>query len=237
MSPGSISSLPHDLTVRAAQPADLDAMARIHLASFPDAAITMLGQEAARRYYEWQSEPVHDAVALVALDGERLVGFCVGGVFRGALSGFLRRNALFLVGAVSSRPAVLMDARFREKIRTGVRLLGRLARRRATHLFSRNEARLPVAGGPQIRSFGILAIATEPGSQLGGVGRALMAAADAEARRRRFRRMNLSVHPSNERAVRFYEALGWLRVQHRGRWLGEMEHWLEDSPSTDPDQP
>ena len=43
-----------DLLVLNLDVKDLPAVASVHMAAFPKSALTMLGTEAVRRYYEWQ---------------------------------------------------------------------------------------------------------------------------------------------------------------------------------------
>lgn len=75
---------------------NLSEIARVHLAAFPDSAITLLGEEAARRYYHWLLAGPHDCLAVCAVDGQDLSGFLFGGTFRGAMTGFLKKT-----GAIS----------------------------------------------------------------------------------------------------------------------------------------
>lgn len=209
------------VSVRDLQIFDLEAVAQIHRRAFSDGAMTRLGDGIIRRYYDWLCNPVHDADRRVAMCDDQVVGFCFAGIFQGAMSGFLRRNWWALLRAVASRPSLLAEARFRRRAFTGGRLLWRMARRRPAR--NNHPASLRASGD---RSFGILVIATDPLRQQSGVGRALMAAAESEARRRACDVMRLSVHPENERAVRFYERLGWCRVPRQGAWHGEMERQL-----------
>jgi len=204
--------------VRRVESDDLAAVARVHCDAFPDAAITRLGLGAVRRYYAWQCEPVHDAVNLVAQQGGQLVGFCFAGVFRGAMTGFLKRNIVYLLCLVAGHPRNLVDRRFRTRVRSGVKLLYRHGIKRVRG----SAPSRPAAAPERPRSFGILAIATDPRQAGRGIGRALMEAAEAEARRRGFARMHLSVDPGNQRAIRFYEGLGWTRVVGGPEWRGEM---------------
>jgi ribosomal protein S18 acetylase RimI-like enzyme len=51
-----------------------------------------------------------------------------------------------------------------------------------------------------------------------------MAEAEGRARRLGHRCMNLTVHPDNTRAVRFYEQLGWNRTGEP--WTGAMTREL-----------
>lgn len=213
------------VTVRPSTADDLAAIADVHLLAFPHSVTTMLGRNAVRRYYDWLRDPVHDAVPLVAESEGRLLGFCIGGVFRGAMLGYLRRNMLFLTRTVVLHPGVALQSRFRSRAMSGLRLIMRVGKRALKQRFgalpSSQQAALPEP------AFSILAIATDPRRRQSGVGRALMGAAEAEARRLGFRRMNLTVEASNTGAIRFYEALGWRQVETKAGWQGEMERWLE----------
>jgi len=83
---------PTDIVIRKIQENDLPHVAAVHLLAFPDSALSMLGTEAVRRYYEWQLVGPHEVTAISAYINTELVGFCFGGMFRGALSGFVRNN-------------------------------------------------------------------------------------------------------------------------------------------------
>lgn len=207
--PAALNAARPAVQIRPLDDADLDAVARIHRAAFPDSALTRLGWEATRRYYRWQLHGPHDVVALGAWRGDALQGFCFGGVFRGAMGGFVRTNRRFLIACVVLRPWLVGNPIFRERLLTGMRVL-------------LNRSR-PTQSGPGIHpSFGILAIATAPQFQASGVGTALMAAAEAAARRSGFREMKLSVHPGNASAIAFYERLGWRKLAPGAAWHGSM---------------
>lgn len=209
------------VTVRPATKADLPAIGLIHMATFPDAAITLLGAEAARRYYEWQFHPGQQLVALVAVKDEAVVGFCFGGTLRGALEGFLRNNLSFIARTILLRPWLLLRAGFRRRVGLGVRVLARRVTRRGN---GSGAAPTPHVADNN-RSFGILAIATDPRCQRAGVGKMLMRASEAAAANLGFRRMHLSVHPSNAQAVRFYESISWRKAPGTdGSWAGVMVH-------------
>src|SRR3954470_12084088 len=100
-----------ELRITPSRREDLDAVAALHALAFPDAAMTAFGPEAVRRYYLWLLEGPHDAGLMLAWRGDRLVGFCAAGWFRGAMRGFLRANRLYLVGCVV--PARDLDRRAR----------------------------------------------------------------------------------------------------------------------------
>ena len=211
------------MTVRRASRVDLAAIAGVHVRAFPRSAITAMGPEAVRRYYEWQMDGEH-VTPFVAECERGIVGFCFGGVFRGAMSGFLRRNALYLAATGVARAHHFVDARFRAHVWQGMRLLWKTAARPRRRAATASSAP-PANDGA--KSFGILAIATDPSHRSRGVGRMLMDAATGEARDAGFSRMHLSVDPGNVDAVRFYERLGWFRVHGQPAWRGHMECRLD----------
>ena len=65
------------MKIRSIELLDLNSIAKIHLAAFPKSALSHLGQEAVRRYYEWQLTGPHDCLAIGAIDEQgRMLGFC-----------------------------------------------------------------------------------------------------------------------------------------------------------------
>lgn len=204
----------------------LDAVARIHRAAFPESAISRLGIEATRRYYDWQLNGPHECQAIGAFVENELAGFCFGGTFKGALSGYLRANRLFLARKVLMRPWLLSDPLFRGRFVQGIAALRRIVR----------VAPAAAANGPatsrQPRSFGILSIAVDPDKQGLGVGKVLMAAAEREAKLRGKEQINLSVSVRNAAAIRFYERGGWVRVLEDEKWQGRMIKTLAPAPAT-----
>ena len=205
--------------IRPVGPEHLQAIAVVHCASFPESALSSLGTEAVRRLYEWQLVGPHEAVALGAFVNDELKGFCVGGIFRKKMSGYLRRNVVFLVSRVAVRPWLMLRGGFRDRFIAALRIL---------RVLPPPTNGVPLYQDSNPHSFGILSIGVHPDLQGHGIGRVLMAEAEAVARQRGFRRMNLSVKTSNYEAIRFYEALAWTRrVGPDGVWHGEMTKWLK----------
>lgn len=199
---------------------DLSEIATVHVLAFPDSELTHLGHEAVRRNYLWQFEGPHDLVALGVRSDGRLVGFLFGGVFRGSTIGFVKREHWFLLGRVLRNPSMIVNSKSLSRIGLAVRLLGR----RSRPARSENPDQVPV------RSFGVLSVAVDPSTQGTGVGQLLMAEAEARARAAGFASMHLTVHPDNDRAVRFYEKGGWLRASSAdGTWSGRMTRQLDDT--------
>jgi ribosomal protein S18 acetylase RimI-like enzyme len=191
---------------------DLPLIADIHMLAFPRAAMTSLGKEAVRRYYQWQMEGPNDLYAtLAALDGQ-IAGFSFAGHFRGALIGYLRRNRAYLFANTLRRPWLLANPLFLDRLRFGL------------HTFRRRLGQpIPEKNQNEVPRFGVLALAVDPAFQGRGVGHALMDDAEREARRLGVPRMNLTVRPDNEQAIRFYQNRGWCReLDDEGRWIGYM---------------
>jgi ribosomal protein S18 acetylase RimI-like enzyme len=199
--------------VRRLDRSDLTAIADVHLAAFTTSALTALGPETVRRYYEWQFTGPHRLWAFgVELDG-RLAGFCLGGVFSGSMSGFLRQNRMFLLSRLVARPGLAVAPFMRRRLPAALRSL------------VAGWRRIPpadAAGREREASFGILAIAVRPDCQGKGLGQRLMERSEHTARADGFGRMHLHVHPQNRQAVRFYEASGWQRIGEPGEWAGNM---------------
>ncbi|QQS47103.1 MAG: GNAT family N-acetyltransferase [Acidobacteriota bacterium] len=192
---------------------ELPEIARVHLRAFPDSALTALGAEAVRRYYSWLLDGPHESHSIgIRVSGE-LAGFCFGGVFRGAMSGYLQANRRYLTLLVLSRPWLIGNSLFRDRLRLGIRLLRRLRKRPQAPPGPENQ---------KIPSYAILVIAVNPEFQGRGIGRSLMEEAEIDARRRGFERMHLGVNPGNAQAIRFYEGLGWIKSTIDDIWRGEM---------------
>ncbi len=196
--------------------ADLKQVARVHISSFPDSALTKLGEEIVRRYYLWQLNASHKKVwAIGAFSGNQCVGFSFGGVFNHSVSGFVYRNKTHLAKEVLLHPKLLSNPFFLKRIHLGFKMIRH---------FARKQKALPENKLKQIKpaSFGILAIGVAPDFQKLGIGRLLLLDAEKEAIKCGFEQMDLSVHPTNVKAVRFYEKLGWQKVAPNDLWTGVM---------------
>lgn len=191
----------------------LSQVSRLHHAAFPKSALTHLGQEAVRRYYEWQLTGPHDCLAIGAFDEQRrLLGFCFGGVFRGALSGFVQKNRRFLAFQVLRRPwLIFTNSIFRDRLRVGLRV----AKKRSTQPAVSSDRGVN-------RPFGILSIAVDPVAQGKGVGQLLMQYSENYARQNGFKSMQLTVAVDNIQAIRFYEKSGWVKKSDSATWTGAM---------------
>lgn len=202
-----------ELTVR-----DLQQISAVHKESFPESALTKLGHRVIEKYYEWHLTGPHRKIYAVGVfSGEKCAGFLIGGNFTaGSLSGFLRINKNLLIKHVLLRPQNLLEPLFFHRLLTGVKILRRARKRAGGWALESSEI------GKTDPSFGIVAIAVADDFRKHGVGRLLMENAEREALNSGFHRMDLSVHPDNFRAIRFYEKLGWEKVVIGENWRGVM---------------
>jgi ribosomal protein S18 acetylase RimI-like enzyme len=202
--------IPDRIVLRPLSVDDLQKVAEIHRKAFKDSALTKLGLEPVRRYYEWQLTGPHDCFAVGAFEpDDSLIGFCFAGAFKGSLSGFLQKNKKFLVSWLLTHPWLIFNSMVVERIKT---------------VFPLKRKKSKVTNEPiaHIKSFGILSIAVDPEKQRSGIGKMIMQMVEKEAKERGYRRMNLTVHPSNKDAVAFYEKWGWEKSTGRDEWVGSM---------------
>jgi ribosomal protein S18 acetylase RimI-like enzyme len=193
--------------------ADLDRIAAVHAAAFPNSLLASLGPVVVRRYYQWQLRGPHEALALgVEHDGE-LAGFCLAGVFRGALTGFLKENRFCLIVNVLLRPWLVFGRRNRRRVMAGAQIVFPIITGYAQPCLPR---------WPEQKTFGILALAIDPKHSRAGCGRLLMDACETIALDRQFSRLLLTVDPTNEAAINFYLTLGWAKLVVNGRWNNTM---------------
>ncbi len=194
--------------------ADLRTVARVHMRAFPDSALTRLGPHIVELYYLWQLTGPHENVrAVAAVVADKCAGFSISGIFKGSTSGFIRSYRAPLIKAVLRHPRNLLNPLFRERLKGGVRLLARLARKRKP------------ANVEEVKStpnYGILSIAVDPQFQKLGIGQMLMKDAEIEALKYGYHVICLTVHPSNTNAVRFYERMKWKRTVTGNIWQGSM---------------
>lgn len=199
---------------------ELPAIVRVHLTAFPESVLAKLGSETVRRYYEWQLTGPHDAVALGAFVNTELVGFCFGGIFRGAMAGFLRKNRGYLAFCVLMRPWLVANPGFRKYLMSRAHVLKPLVR------FTRSDLSVTHPKAQTVDSFAILSIAMHPRHQGKGIGKCLMQEAESIAHKRGFLQMHLTVQPDNYPAIHFYERCDWERFSKDGVWSGHMRKTL-----------
>ena len=197
--------------VRHLTSANLPGVVMVHMEAFPASALSQLGADGVRRYYDWQMKNAPECVILGVFSTGTLRAFCFAGVFHGALSGFLAQNRTFLAWRVLTHPWLLAGRLFRDRLSLASRLL------------SGRGSGIPPVSTVFEKSFGILAIAVSPREQGRGLGKILMDETEREARIREYRAMHLSVNPANAAAIVFYERLGWQRQSATdGKWYGLM---------------
>lgn len=205
------------IVIQPLQENNLKDVVKIHVETFPKAPLTKLGPKILYRYYLWQLAGPHQAYNIGAFSSaDKLIGFCFGGVFNGATGGFIHKESAFLIWSVISRPWLFFNPVFRDRLKLGSRLL--LKWMKLKPISTIEKAMDPASD----RDYGILAISVEPNCWGMGVGRLLMEHSEADARRKGFQMMNLTVHPENKQAIRFYKGLSWQQSLSSGTWDGKM---------------
>jgi ribosomal protein S18 acetylase RimI-like enzyme len=207
------------VSFRDLEPSDLPWITDVHVASFPESTMTVMGLEVVRRYYHWQLTGPHDSIAIAVEADDQPAGFCFGGLFRGAMAGFVRQNRVYLALCVLSRPWLLRRPDLRTSIGVGLRVFRR----------SRGQPTARGDAAERSRSFGILAIAIHPRHQGLGLGTKLLFECERIARERGFTQMHLNVHPSNHSAIRVYRRCGWESVPDQVPWNGRMRKILSST--------
>lgn len=206
---------PETITVSPLSTDHLSEIADIHSSAFSHSLLSRLGISAVRGYCEWQLIGPHESTAYGAWIQGELKGFVIGGSFKGAQRGFLKRYRWILLRSILLRPALLFKSE-----------LWRALKENSTRGNVKHAPKMPNGAQvlPRSRSYGILAIAVRPDSQCGGIGTRLMEQSEEDALARGFQQMHLTVATENRQAIRFYERLGWAQVDRvSGRTLRMMK--------------
>lgn len=191
----------------------------IHIAAFPESALSKLGEGAVYRYYHWLLTGPHDSLSLGAFNKNELYGFCFSGVFNGAMSGFLKMNHKYLLLRVLTHPWLISNSLFRQRLNLGMRVLRRNLQ--SQRIFSNNPI-TNIIPQPKKQYFVILDIATLPKYQGYGIGSRLLHYCERFAIDRDYDEMRLSVNLENIKAQKFYTSKGWEYLKIDGKWDGRM---------------
>jgi ribosomal protein S18 acetylase RimI-like enzyme len=201
------------MSLRILTPDDIPVVAAIHRAVFPRAAISRLGQAAARRYYDSLMSGLYDTVGVGAFEQNQLSGFCFVGVRHIAEISYVRQHALFLAWRIASHPWLLMESFIWSRIGSGLRLL-------------LPQSRPPVATALTDQdsgsSYGVQYLAVHPSCQGRGLGTQLLSASEEIARQHGCAEIHLSVYLDNTKAIGLYERIGWQKFFQDGVWRGLM---------------
>lgn len=173
--------------VRPMQDADVPGVVDVHLAAFPGFFLSFLGPQFLRLFY--REAVALKEIGLVATDGTTILGFVMGSAAPGRFfSLLLRRRALAF--ALAAAPALL------KRPRAAIRLARALAK--------------PAAATRPSGTASLLSLGVDPARQGSGLGKTLVRAFLAEARRRGIRSVDLTTDKvDNESTNRFYVGAGF----------------------------
>jgi ribosomal protein S18 acetylase RimI-like enzyme len=191
--------MPHPVTVRPMDARDLPVVAQLHERAFAERPSAQVGNSYTSKLFDYfLTSP--DAVALVA-GAETPEGYVVGAPPEEHWR--LQRQLLpVALAGLARRPWILLRAPIRRAI------WGRVTNARALL----GAARRPDGTKParsDLRVLSLVAIGVDPGASGRGLGKALIAAFEDEARARGVQRVELSVRKGNDRARALYERCGW----------------------------
>ena len=189
------------LVIRPIRNTDVDRLGDLHGEVFPSSSLAKLGTDVVARYYQWQLDDEEVDGIVAEAEGE-VLGWLIGGHFRGSTVGFVKRHWLLLLVRALRHPCLLLQGGGRRAVAVGVRLLVS----RSSHRDVERPDRVPT------RSYGVLAVGVAPRARRSNVGTSLLIAAEEAATHRGDERLHLTLNPTNEPAMAFYRGLGWHRL-------------------------
>ena len=207
-----------NVAVRPLRITDVAAAVAIHRVELSTEFLSRCGVRFLRSYYcAWIESP--GAIALVALDGDEVVGVVLGATDpAGHVQAMVRRRGLRIVGDLALH-AALHPTFARELVVTRLTRyvggVGRLIRRRL------RQRTTPPIETPSARTGEITHVFVSAARQGQGIGRALLAASEEVARRTGVATLEL-VTPPDQAARRFYERLGWIEDGEMTSRSGEL---------------
>ncbi len=220
------------IEVRPMTQRDLGDVVVIHRAAFPNFFLSFLGPRFLRVFYGFI---VSDGIGIVALADGTLAGF-VAGVseprlfYRRLMRRRLVRLVLAIVPAVLRHPSTLGRVARRARQRTSTD-----AENRRPGTDDRiNDRRSGPVGNQLADGAELMSLAVDPKQERGGIGRALVAAFSERATASGEKRLWLTTDAAeNDRVIRFYEDLGFVKsrefVTTEGRAMVELTRELEQS--------
>jgi hypothetical protein len=83
------------------------AISAVHLAAFPNRALSCLGKKAVAGYYETLINNPNFNLSIGAFEEQKLLGYLIGGEVKGVMRSYLRKYAAYLFLHVVTHPWVL----------------------------------------------------------------------------------------------------------------------------------
>lgn len=201
----------HPYVVTSMGAGDIDAMARVHVASFGDSFLATMGEPFMRHYFRAFLEDQR-GVGLVCRqrDDGSVVGFVCGSEdVAKHYRGFMKRRLVPSIPSVASR--VVREPRMAGAVLQRVWKVGKmnLAAKRP------GAGRLP-AQGPALPPASLMTIGVHPDHRRHGIGELLTQAFTFEMGKRGVARIKLGVRADNAGARKLYERLGWRQAPAAG---------------------
>lgn len=188
----------------------------IHLLAFPESILSQFGRKMIARWYAWHMEPPNECYAFGAYDEDSMKGFCLSGFFLNSEIFFFRKNFLFVLWQLIIHPQLIITKKTFKRLNDIILAF--------YDLLSSRGKKIQRVVRPRSEKFGILSIAVDPACQNSGIGHLFVIRVGQLAVEIGIEKINISVHPSNLQAIRFYEKNGWEKVCYDSSkpWQGYM---------------
>ncbi len=188
------------------QPSNLDKLALLHQACFPDSLSRQLGKNYARKTLQWFLADANRFLLHVENNG-KIVGYVGGFISQypgdGSTSGMLRYAMGAAVSGVALKPWMVFNKQIRQmyplifkniyrKIYPDKKIVSTVKK------YTNEE-----------KKAGLVVIGVHPLFRGKGVFEMLMHAFEEESKNRKISKMALSVKPTNARAIAAYQKAGW----------------------------
>ena len=194
-----------DAHIRQLTRADLPAVAAIHKAAFPQAAISRFGTDAAKRYYETLMTGPYTVAGFGVFDADVLLGYGFVGPRHTAVRIYVLRNLCYLMGCLLMHPWMLADTFILSRAISAVQLtLGIFRAKTGDGTPSKNQ-----------NAYAMQYIAVHPSYRGRGLSKLLLSTCVELARLEESDGIYLSVYLDNARAIHIYECMGWRRADGR----------------------
>ena len=196
--------------IRFATKDDLKELAKVHSAAFPDSFTTKVGMDFVRKSLEWYLSDDKKFI-LCILDNNKPVGYCGclmvdGNTEMGSTSATIQYAFKEAIKGIMMKPWLL----FHPELSKNYKLIFKNIKRKIFPPKKKTSSAPKANTIRRERSVGIVGIGISPDYYGKGFGSQLQEAAEAEALKRGFTQMHLTVRKDNERAIKSYKRNGWV---------------------------
>ena len=194
------------------QKKDLTAIARVHIAAFPDSLSSALGVRYVAKMLEWFLSTDKTFLYFIASDKGEVIGYC-GGIIKdgtlktGSSSGMLQHSFNQAIIGLITHPWLLFHPELTKKYKFLLRNIYTRFLGNKPKSDTPNNIKEPVTA-----RVGLVIIGVHPAFFGSGAAGALLQHFDVAARSHNISHLYLTVNKNNGRAIKAYEKFGWSRA-------------------------